>query len=67
MASAKCSLPVRLVELLEALSGLFDYFGECDRCHCERPLYIDHSEPGEFAYCETCIRGMVRKAKGGAQ
>lgn len=36
-----------------------DYTGECDRCHSERPLWIDHDQPGEFAFCRPCWEKMA--------
>ena len=38
----------------ELLQYPADYTGECDRCHYDRPLWIDHDEPGEFAFCGKC-------------
>lgn len=38
-----------------------DYVGECDRCHDETALWIDHTQPGEFAYCRKCTRKYEAK------
>jgi hypothetical protein len=52
----------RLLNLLDAVTDhRADYFGECDRCHLERRLFIDHTEPGEFAYCADCVGRMIRR------
>ena len=31
-------------------------FGECDQCHHDKSLTIDHTQPGEFAYCSDCMK-----------
>jgi hypothetical protein len=43
-----------------------DYHGECDRCHHERDLWKDESEPGEFAYCRKCWKILIDRLGPGA-
>ncbi len=38
-------------------------YGECDGCHREAALWIDHSEPGEFGYCKWCIQQTAKTVK----
>ena len=45
---------------LEWLRQQPDSFGECDRCHRDRPLWLDSGEPGEFSYCRDCAYALAR-------
>ena len=50
-------------QINEMLDSPADYVGECDECHDDQPLTIDHNEPGEFAFCRACLLKMKKKEK----
>ena len=45
-------------EHVDIIFELPDLRAECDRCHHEAPLILDHTTEGQgdFAYCKTCFK-----------
>lgn len=53
-------------EYLAWLRQPADTYGECDRCHKDRPLYrlpmeIDDEPDAGWVYCPSCFRWIVNK------
>lgn len=40
-----------------------DCGGECDGCHREGALWTDYDDCGEFQFCQTCIRGEIKRRR----
>lgn len=50
-------------EIRDMLLERHDYYGECDRCHYEAPLWRDLETEGcgDFEYCAPCWRSIAAK------
>lgn len=57
----------RLDDLREILAAGARLGGECDKCHGDRDLYEDDSEPGGWAYCRACLEIMRARASRNVQ